>query len=107
MYKSCVEIDFISLECGPSFRKGIQLRIELLLSTTRLTALIKLSRLSFKIEINCTFVRVTKRNWFCLSTNRIDTTKEEASNINALNETNETTSLKYEIHLYEGKEQNN
>jgi len=59
------------------------------------------------MEINCSYVRVTKRNCFCLSTDRIDTTRDEASNINALKETKETMSLKYEIHLYKGKDQNN
>jgi hypothetical protein len=59
------------------------------------------------MEINCSYVRVTKRNWFFLSTNRIDTTRDEASNINALKETNETMSSKYEIHFYKGKDKNN
>jgi hypothetical protein len=79
---------------------------KLLLPTTRLTALIKLSRLSFIMENNFSYVRVTTRNWFCLATNIIDT-RDEASIIDALNETNETTSLKYDTHLYKGKEQNN
>jgi hypothetical protein len=71
-----------------------QLRTELLLPTTKLTALIKLSKLSFIMEINFSYVCVTTRNWFCLATNRIDT-RDEACIIAALNETNETTSLKY------------